>query len=235
MTKDQAIDKLRKCLELSKSSCVGEAEAAMAMANRLREQYQISAEDERKLTQLKWTPKESRPPKWMELFMGSVSNLYGVVATTRRAQRGGKYFCEVIFTGEDVDCEFAKMMYDYLCDTMTRAKKVAWYEKDPAKQVRGKKAVNDFAVGFAMEIGRRLKAMGDNASWGPQRPNKLEAAKAYMLQIYNGKQITTKKQKVTFGDDAAFRKGIVAGSNVGLNRQMDSSGATPNLSLGFMR
>jgi len=222
MDKKEAMTKLQKLMALSKSSNPNEAAVAIEKANQIKEQFDITDRDF--ITQAEFLSEATRIPIWQKMFIGAVSDLYGTVAViSQRTSRGAsKNETYVSFTGEDIDVFFSKEMYDYLVDTMNRAKKAAWYSKDVEKRVRGKQAVNNFAVAFAQEVCQRLKAMGDNASWAPQRKDKKSAANKWLVERL-GKELQVSKSKATVRGRDGLAQGFAAGSEVNLGKQVNGS------------
>jgi hypothetical protein len=229
MDKKEAMTKLQKLMALSKSSNPNEATVAIDKANKLKEQFGITDRDF--ITQTEFLSEATRLPVWQKMFMGAVSDLYCTVAviSQRRNQNTFKKETFVSFTGEDLDVFFSKEMYDYLAATMNRAKKAAWYSKDLEKRVRGKQAVNNFAVAFAQEVCQRLRAMGDNASWAPQRKDKISAANKWLVEKI-GRELQVSRHKTFVRGRAGLAQGFAAGSEVNLGKQVN--GAAAQLSIG---
>jgi len=213
------MDKLIKLMALSKSSNANEAALAIDKANQLREKFDIKDTDF--IIHDEFESAASVLPIWQKMFLGAVSELYGTMAVVKKSRNLlGKHKTLISFTGEELDVFFCKEMFAYLCDTMTRAKKVAWYSKDPAKQVRGKQAVNNFAIAFASEICSRLSAMGDKASWAPARSSKKAAAKKYLVEI-TGRELATSRARAVVRGSAGLSQGKEAGASVNLGKQMN--------------
>jgi hypothetical protein len=216
MTKPEAMAKLEKILALTASPSEGEAAAAMAMAEKLRAEFDISTEDyivEEEEKGFKVYGANHNLTKYQKILLGQVSHLYGCLATTKK--RKGE-LVRVIFIGEKLDVYFAKEMYSYLVDTVYRAG--VNYHRDFPEKSRAQ--LNDFRNGMAYGISQKMDLMGQNCSWAPERPSKLEAANDYLKNrnpdVKNGRLNLTMR-------GSTFTDGIMAGEDVGLNRQACAS------------
>ncbi len=90
MTRDQAIDKIKKCLRLGKSSNQHEAAAALRQASKLMQQFQLSDEDVRGHQASHASANAGagcNPPLWETRLANIVAGAFG---------------CEVIFSSKPV-------------------------------------------------------------------------------------------------------------------------------------
>ncbi len=113
MSKEKIIDKIRKCLELSKSDNVHEAESAMLMATKLMSQYNIDMlmvekQDKTEVSEQTYREKSAK--------FAWVRSLARVIAENNRCKilitvsGRSKY---ITFVGFDIDIEVCNLLFEY--------------------------------------------------------------------------------------------------------------------------
>lgn len=115
MSRDKNLNKIRKCLALSKSSNPHEAAAALRQAKKLMSQYGVSEQDIDLLNVKKFGAKSgnaNKPPKWMHMLVAVICEAFSVDAFFKNDLliRGA----EVQFIGIDEAPEIAGYAYDVL-------------------------------------------------------------------------------------------------------------------------
>ncbi len=138
MTREEAIDKVRKLLELAKSSNPNESAAAVAQAQRIMDKYNISASDaestkgpspDDEIVMGEETIKSRRPRRWLQILVSDISSLNGVFPVLD--PRDGR----VEFYGRKLDIDCALYMIKFVLSEMAKhrrnlpkGKPRMWYE-----------------------------------------------------------------------------------------------------------
>jgi hypothetical protein len=200
--------RIKKLLALSKSPNENEAAAALEKARKIMEEYHFQ---ENECLYTRHSVKAvKRLSKWRSVLGNAVAWLY-YCETYRDTGTG-----EQIFFGDEFDAFMAGEMFGYLVKTIERM----------AKQNIRKNAKYAFRerykLGIACQLGVRIKELGADASWAPQREKKLLAVRKAM----EGQVTVVTKSVKLIGNlsGAAFQRGVRDGKDISLNRQTTGHG-----------
>jgi hypothetical protein len=208
---DKAKDKIRKLLALSKSSNVYEAALAMDMAHKLMATFGFTEND---LHDFVNTPfiKKNNFPRYCEIIAVAVSRLYMVLLVRTDKKR------VVEFIGEKLYVNIAIEMYNYLISVINRAAEKAKMKNGGS--LVGKSSVNNFKMGMALELHKRIEKESSNVSWAPERPKMKFLVKSWYTEncLAKNENIRYSSTKLYCGSDGYY-EGIAAAKNTSLNRQ----------------
>lgn len=222
--RDNILEKIRKCMALSKSANEHEAAAALRQAAKLMEMHQVSHTEMLAAGVSEVSVKAgviSRPPAWESHLAGSIANVFG---------------CRVIFresfvrsTWDFIGLQPANEVAAYSFDVLFRQAKKARKEFMDANLKRFKKAnkvrrADLFSQGWVLSACRAVSRLT------PMEGAK-EAIQAHMDLKYNnlGKLDSVDRNKgrsLSRKDEMALDAGFSAGLNAQLNKGV-SAGAAP--------
>lgn len=200
-------DRIQKLLRLSKSPNEYEAAQALQFANKLMEAYKLSESECRSYEQIhvKGTKRKSA---WRDIIASHVCWLYSCMLI--HAYCDG----EKIFIGEYLDAFLAGEMYKYLCKSVERIAKAA-IRKNAKSRYR-----DSFKCGAAANICCRIRKLGKNCSWAPEREQNILLARKYAESILPLKEHENKLPKM---NSKAYSQGSDKGKSISLNRQTTAS------------
>lgn len=127
--KQEQLNKIQKCLELSKSSNPHEAANALRMATKLMSKYGLSDDDINFVSLGKTMTNETIPKsedKYITYLMTSIGNIYGVATFTHsgfypeKAKRRASY---VLYVGEKAPASLAAYTFDVVYRLMKKARR----------------------------------------------------------------------------------------------------------------
>lgn len=198
--------KIKKLLALSKSPNENEAMAALEKAQKLMDEYHLSAGE--CLYEMHSVKATKRLSKWRAILAQTVAPLYYCV-TFRNVGNG-----EIVFYGDKFDAFMAGEMYKYLAKTIERMSKLN-VRKNASLKYR-----DNYRLGIAYRINNRIEEMGQDASWIAERDVRLLTVKKTLE-----KEITLSTENMKIGvKNNAFQQGMKAGNGVSLQRQTTGSG-----------
>jgi hypothetical protein len=199
--------RVKKLLALSNSPNENEAMAALEKARKLMDEHRLS-EGECLYTRhsVRGTKRLSR---WRSVLSEAVAWLNCCEAL--RSPAAG----EIIFYGEEFDAFMAGEMYRYLSKTIERMAKLN------IRKTAGTEYREKYRLGIACRLGLRIHEMGDAASWAPRRGTKLLAVKKAAESEF---RIERDSFTITGTGSTAFKRGVVDGNGVSLNRQATGHG-----------
>ena len=199
--------RIQKLLRLSKSPNEHEAAQALQFANKLMEEYKLTEAECRLYEQIhvKGTKRKSA---WRDIIASHVGWLYSCMLI--HAYCDG----EKIFIGDYIDAFLAGEMYKYLCKSVERIAKTS-IRKNAKNRYR-----DSFKCGCAANICCRIREMGKNCSWAPEREKNIQFAKEYTHSIMNLEKDDAKKTKM---NSKAYMRGIDKGQSISLNKQATAS------------
>ena len=156
---DAIKNRIKKLLALSKNPNENEAMAALEKVRKLMDEYHLFSEcdclDEQHSA--KATKRRSR---WRAVLASSVAWLNCCV--TYRSSGVG----EAVFFGESIDTFIAAEMFLYLSKTTERI------TKQNIKKSAHRKLREEYKLGVAWRLSKRIYEMGTAGSWAPQREAK---------------------------------------------------------------
>jgi hypothetical protein len=170
MNRDQALEKIKKCLRLSKSSNEHEAAAALRQAQTLMREHGVSATDVQlsDVIEHKTRARSSTTNRWEALLARTVAEAFGCewFSVIRRELLPGlalRKVRDVVFIGVGSSAEVAAYSYDVLQRQLVRARG-AHVAKQPAsckpitKTARG----DQFALGWVCAVADLVERFAGN-------------------------------------------------------------------------
>jgi hypothetical protein len=208
---DKAKDKIKKLLALSKSSNVYEAALAMEMAHKLMATFDLTETDMHEFVN-NTIIKNENLPKYCEIIAIAIAELYMVIMTKTLKKR------MVEFAGEKLYVNIATEMYTYLISVIDRAADNA--KRKNGGYLTGKSAVNNFKIGMALELYKRIKESSDNVSWAPERPKMQTLVKTWYKKncVAPYEKVANNRVSVRYGA-TGYYEGRNAAKDISLNRQ----------------
>lgn len=203
MTPEQVLDKIKKCLALSKSSNEHEAGQAMKHAQVLMKKHNISiASVDVNMTSAKVN---KNPSQWIRCLASVVSNATGTRVINSRMQ-------EFQFFGVESNAEIAVYMFDVLKRQCTRARRE--YLKTISNYSTTTK--NKYAESFCAGWVKSVSVLVDEFVNSEEDNKKIEAAiKAKYNNLRNAK---SGKKSV---NAEAYYSGVDSGKNAQLYHGMN--------------
>ena len=217
---DKIYEKIKKLMALSSgSNFEDESNTALAMANSLMEQYNITAKDldeyGRSQEFGKLTNDQKGEPTlykiWEKQLMNAIAKLFN---------------CELVFShevsrkstmhvlGREGNVRTAIAMNDWIVKKIKADAKA----KYPGRQMASR---NSYALGVVDNICSRVQQMveernkeAEQNGWGLVPVNEV---KEFMKQQYPSCKVASSKG--TMSDSRAFGAGVADGANIGLNKQ----------------
>lgn len=170
MTRDEALQKIKKCLALAASPEAHEAAAAMRQAQKLMEQFGLSAEDV-SLADVEEKAAKARNAtlqNWEATLCTVVAKSFGCHYFTRQ-YRGwpmlGHSRCErsFVFIGVSPAAEIAAYAYDVLARQCAKGRKAHMAIQPKNCKPATKSARGDaYAMGWVVGVAAKLPAIGAN-------------------------------------------------------------------------
>lgn len=226
--RDNILEKIRKCMALSKSSNEHEAAAALRQAAKLMEMHQVSHTEMLAVGVGEVSAKAgviSRPPAWENHLAGSIAAVFGCRLIFRESFIASSW----VFIGLAPANEVAAYSFEVLFRQAKKARK----EFMDSNLKRFKKAnkvrrADLFSQGWVLSACRAVTPL-------TQVDGAEEAIKAYMDLKHNdlGKLESVDRNKgrtLSYKDELALGAGLSAGRNAQLNNGV--SGGTTLLMLG---
>ena len=203
MTPEQVLDKIKKCLALSKSSNEHEAGQAMKHAQALMKKYNINlASVEVNMNSVKVNKK---PARWV-IYLASVVSL----ATGTRVIHS--HLQELQFFGVESNAEIAVYMFEVLKRQCTRARREYLKTISTYSTTTKDKYADSFCVGWVKSV----SVLVDEFVNSEDDNKKIEAAiraKCVNLRIVNARRRTVNAE--------AYYSGVDSGKNAQLYHGMN--------------
>ncbi|WP_040728244.1 DUF2786 domain-containing protein [Thiomicrorhabdus sp. Kp2] len=212
MTKQEAIKKILKCIELSKSSNANEAASAMRQAQKLMQKYSVS-NAEVELSEFGSVETEThtslKKPAYQHALVRIVCKAFGVDAMFS--------YRTVHFIGLSMQVEVASYAYQVLFRQLKkdRLAYLSSLSNRYKKQNKTRKA-DLFAEGWVYEVHQKLTEFANH----PKHDQLLKQYKEANFKTSDS-QPNIKRHKSTNKDNDAILKGMEAGKNAELNRGMN--------------
>lgn len=170
MTRDQALQKIKKCLALAKSTNPHEAAAGLRQAQKLMAEFGVN-DDDVALSAVRTTTCTTRTnsqPRWEVLLAATISSAFGCETMWTRsgkwvtwADAGGRmvHKCEVVFIGVGSAAQIAGYAWDVLSRQCAKAR-LAHIRKQPArcKPITLTARGDEFAMGWVVGVSAKLDA-----------------------------------------------------------------------------
>lgn len=223
--KKRIMDKIVRCLALSKSSNEHEAATALRQAHAMMEKHGISKNDI-ELTDIKFkasnTRSAQRPPVYQIALANMIAKLFG--CKNYIGNGGGKLSSARVmcFVGIEMHSDIASYAYDSLFRQLKQARRT--YIKTELKRVRlakNKAARADaFCIGWVVTVRGLVKKQAQLAT----DMALIEHAMGQELELRDtgGLDRVSKNRGATSNND--FHNGLVAGKSAELHHAMNGKG-----------
>jgi len=217
MTKEEALEKVRKCLALAQSDNPNEAALALKKAREIMKSYAISeaeALENKERGEDDYTLSFFAPNRlyaWKKRLAGSIVSYMGCVTVNSGFE--GRFFY-----GREAQVMASNAMYDYLVKTINRLAKESG--------LKGRRALLSFRLGCAEKIYDRLEEQ-------KKRFMEYECEALVVADFHKGTQKAKEKflaensdarpnnQSISTPiDSSAFDQGVEEGKNITLNEQI---------------
>ena len=224
LKKQRIMDKIIRCLALSKSSNEHEAATALRQAHALMEKYNISAKDI-ELSDIKFkasnTRSAMRPPVYQIALANMTAKLFGCENYMGNGSGDRSHVRVMCFVGLEIHSDIASYAYDALFRQLKQARQA--YIKTELKRVRlakNKAARADaFCLGWVVTVRRLVEKLvplsTDMALIERAMRQELD------LKTTNGVDRVSKSKVRTGTND--FHNGLVAGKDAQLNHGMNNN------------
>lgn len=221
LKKQRIMDKIARCLALSKSSNEHEAATALRQAHALMEKYNISAKDI-ELSDIKFkasnTRSAQRPPVYQIALANMIAKLFGCQNYMGNGVGDRSHVRVMCFVGLEMHSEIASYAYDALFRQLKQARQA--YIKTELNRVRlakNKAARADaFCLGWVATVRQLVKTLvplsTDMALIGRAMSQELS------FKTTSGVDRVSKSKAKTATND--FHNGLIAGKDAKLNNAM---------------
>lgn len=219
--KNRIMDKIIRCLALSKSSNEHEAATALRQAHALMEKYNISAKDI-ELSDIKFkasnTRSAMRPPVYQIALANMIAKLFGCQNYMGNGTGDRSHIRVMCFVGLEIHSDIASYSYDTLFRQLKQARQA--YIKTELKRVRlakNKAARADaFCLGWVVTVRRLVEKLVPLST--DMAPIERAMRQELDLKTTNGVDRVSKSKVRTGTND--FHNGLVAGKDAQLNHGM---------------
>ena len=203
MTPEQVLDKIKKCLALSKSSNEHEAGQAMKHAQVLMKKHNINiASVEVNMTSVKVN---KNPARWILYLASIVSNATGTRVINSHMQ-------DFQFFGVENNAEIAVYMFEVLKRQCTHARKQYLKTISDYSTTTKNKYAESFCVGWVKSV----SVLVDEFVNSEEDDNKIEAA---IKAKYNNLRAVNSRRKAV--NSEAYYSGVDSGKNAQLYHGMN--------------
>jgi len=205
MTENENIRiKIAKLLQMSADNGCTEAEAdtALRLANKLMEEYRLTALDA--VNTARGIGGTGRSPSlWKSALFIAIADLYGTILWTQL----GDDPCDFTFVGEQFYVDMSVLMASYLEGVIVRTTRIQHPEAKGREQ---------FKLGMAHRLAQRIRDMGKSCSWCDTKNGRRDAAVEYVNDRY-GIQVSYGRRRTK--RSGSYYSGSNAGNGVNLQRQ----------------
>jgi len=205
MTENENIRlKIAKLLQMTadRGCSEGEADNAMRLANKLMEEYRLTALD--CANTVRGIGGTGRSPSlWKSAIFIAIAELYGTILWTQL----GDDPCDFTFVGESFYVDMSVLMASYLEGVVVRTTRVEHPEAKGREQ---------FKLGMANRLAQRIREMGKSVSWCDSVDGREKSAINYVKETY-GITVSYGRRRTKRG--GSYYKGSAAGNSVNLQRQ----------------
>jgi hypothetical protein len=230
---NRAIEKIKKCLALARSTNPNEAATALRQAHALMKKHGVSSHeitmsDIGEAETISTTTTKSKPARWESSLVSTIGKAFGCGLMIRRGQVVN--VCSYVFVGLKHNAEIAAYVAEI---TIRKCKKARqkWLKENMAgfNSVAGGKAKmtrlgDTFAEGWCSSVARVIHEFAN--------PQEVETAIAdYLNRETEGKEAKSRAPKKDEHQSAAVIAGIQAGKGVSLHHGMHT--AEKPLSIGL--
>lgn len=214
--KERILDKIKKCLALSKSSNPHEAEAALRQARKLMEMHQLEAGDvDASMAEEVRMQATKRPPDWSRMLGSTCAEAFGCTIIITRYYHKTE-FC---FVGVNGAAELATYAYEVLERQLQHARKDFVGSLSSRCKLTTKRRRGDiFAVSWVNTVHRLI------ADFSGVNEDAAKAIDAYKAKHFPDLVVDQpyKVRKVSSRDHDAAVAGYRAAKNAKLHRAMSA-------------
>ena len=197
--------KIRKLFDMAEMGTGNEAEVAMKKAFELMRAHGVSQDDVNLF--FAEIPAPKRMPEWLRMLAQLCSEFSGVVSLFS--------YGRVRFGGDEIGTGVAKELFNYLKNEIARQIK--------NKQIKGRKAQNDFRIGCVIGLLDKMEKLG---GWRDMREKRKRIREKHFSHI---EVRGDKKDKKTDISLLSFESGKESAADININRQ-----AGVNANAGFI-
>lgn len=219
VNRDKILDKIKKCLNLSKSSEAHEAAAALRQAQKLMEAHGVSQEEllgmEVKSVQVMTPePYKRKLPLYMNVLIGIVCRAFECDALIEAGYRNGRPRLCVRYFGLNGKEQLAA----YAHDVMWRQLSASWkeYQKLNPWAVNEKGARQGFWIGWLQEVRSKVMAFAGNEE-------EKEMLSKAMVAYNGGKELTEGKTNSMSVNGHTNAAGRDAAGDFSIHRPMNGA------------
>lgn len=219
MTLDQALERIKKCLALSKSANEHEAATALRQATALMRRFNLEHShvlaSEASEAAVRSRAK-SRPPQWEGFLVSAVAHQLQC-AVVMESMRG--HYFEWVFIGKDHKSEIAAYALEVLLRQVRTARAVFLKTRSTRRPAEKRRLGNHFCVGWVASVHEAIRSFSGKAD---EMEPEVEAYLASMdLKPSQEKPAEKRKSrkpktKITTDEAIAFHMGAKAGEKVQL-------------------
>ena len=226
MNKKTVIEKIKKCLALSKSANQHEAAAALRQAMAFMEKYKIDADDPELLgiAEASILGSGSQKPTVFEAVLAnSIAKMMGCKAILQSqikvtAQMSFKKECAWTFIGFDPAPEIASYAFEVLYRQLKKARSVFISENLKRVQIKANKVkrADLFCEGWVLEATKLVSELNPNK-------DEMDQIQAYVQQKHNVRNSEpTDRNKKTNTNTDRYHNDLHAGRQAGKNAKLNN-------------
>ncbi|KAA6183115.1 DUF2786 domain-containing protein [Pseudomonas veronii] len=211
----RALDRIKKCFALAKSSNPHEAEAAMRQARKLMDKFKLEIGDvhatQTEEFSLRIGKAKSVPPQWIRMLSMTVSKAFGCVSFYSYGPDGQS----LIFIGEIGSAEMSAYAYEVLIQQMKDSKRKYLSGVSIQGTVQRRKAGVLYAEAWIIGVHKRVEEFSGITE------EVERAIHAYTQRNYPGVPVTKmKRRKLDMDAYRAYIQGKRDGESVSLHKPM---------------
>lgn len=217
MINEKALEKIKKCLKLSKSSNVHEAAAALKQAQLLMKKYGISKEQldfSNINVEVCQAGKAKNPPRYHQLLVGLICDAFGVEAI----YKSGHFFdpnTKVQFMGVDSNPVIASYSYEVLYRQLKKDRSAYAKKSRCFKRTNKTRKADLFAESWVQSVWSTVQ------SFAQPKEHKELIERYKETHFQNLQKAKERKHKARANDEGAISAGYSAGSKVKLHHGVD--------------
>lgn len=207
----RALDKIKKCFALAKSSNAHEADAAMRQAQKLMDKFKFELGDVHASRAEEFTLKvgkgKSMPARWVRMLAATVAKAFGCINLYGYGRSGQT----LTFIGDTGTAEMAAYAYEVLARQLTDSRRNYLSGLQFASPSNKRRAGDLYAESWITSVARRVEEFA-GVSEEVER-----AISAYMSKHHPDVPVgKMKRRKVSPQEYGAYQQGLEDGAGVSL-------------------
>jgi len=211
----RALDKIKKCFALAKSSNAHEADAAMRQAQKLMDKFKFELGDVHASRAEEFTLKvgkgKSIPARWVRMLAATVAKAFGCITLYGYGRSGQT----LTFIGDTGTAEMAAYAYEVLARQLTDSRRNYLSGLQFASPSNKRRAGDLYAESWITSVARRVEEFA-GVSEEVER-----AISAYMSKHHPDVPVgKMKRRKVSPQEYGAYQQGLEDGAGVSLHTPM---------------